>query len=61
MNFSEILTEILKNKNIVGAISSSVLIILFGFYLRRKEIFKDSTAKNFNRCDSISLITSTSF
>lgn len=45
MNFSEILTEILKNKNIVGAISSSVLIILFGFYLRRKEIFKDSTAK----------------
>lgn len=45
MNFSEILTGILKNKNIVGAISSSVLIILFGFYLRRKEIFKDSTAK----------------
>lgn len=45
MNFSEILTEILKNKNIVGAISSSILIILFGFYLRRKEIFKDSTAK----------------
>lgn len=45
MNFSEILTEILKNKNIIGAISSSVLIILFGFYLRRKEIFKDSTAK----------------
>lgn len=45
MNFGEILTGILKNNNIVGAISSSVLIILFGFYLRRKEVFKDSTAK----------------
>lgn len=45
MNFGEILTGILKNNNIVGAISSSVLIILFGFYLRRKGVFKDSTAK----------------
>ena len=45
MNFSEILTGILKNNNIVGAISSSVLIILFGFYLRRKGVFKDGTAK----------------
>lgn len=45
MNFSEILTGILKNNSIVGAISSSVLIILFGFYLRRKGVFKDGTAK----------------
>lgn len=45
MNFSEILTGILKNNSIVGAISSSVLIILFGFYLRRKGVFKDETAK----------------
>lgn len=45
MNFGEILTGILKNNNIVGAISSSVLIILFGFYLRRKGVFKDGTAK----------------
>lgn len=45
MNFGEILAGILKNNNIVGAISSSVLIILFGFYLRKKEVFKDSTAK----------------
>ena len=45
MNFSEILTGILKNNSIVGAISSSVLIILFGFYLRRKGVFKDGTEK----------------
>lgn len=45
MNFSEILIGILKNNSIVGAISSSVLIILFGFYLRRKGVFKDGTAK----------------
>ena len=45
MNFSEILTGILKNNSIVGAISSSVLIILFGFYLRRKGVFKVGTAK----------------
>ena len=45
MNFGEILTGILKNNSIVGAISSSVLIILFGFYLRRKGVFKDGTAK----------------
>ena len=36
MNFGEILTGILKNNNIVGAISSSVLIILFGFYFEKK-------------------------
>lgn len=45
MSFSQILLGILENNNIVGAISSSILIILFGFYLRRKNIFKDSTAK----------------
>lgn len=45
MNFSEILVTILKNDKIVGAIASAILIILFGFYLRKKEIFKDTTSK----------------
>lgn len=45
MSFGEVLAGILKNNNILGAISSSVLIIMFGFYLRRKNIFKDNTAK----------------
>ncbi|WP_432205538.1 AEC family transporter (plasmid) [Cetobacterium somerae] len=45
MNFSEIILNILKNNSIVGAISSSILIILFGFYLRKTDILKDSTSK----------------
>lgn len=45
MSFNEILLSILKNNNIIGAISSSILIILFGFYLRKINILKDNTAK----------------
>lgn len=45
MNFSEIISSILKNNSIVGAISSSVLIILFGFYLRKTNVLKDGTSK----------------
>ncbi|MGL5125939.1 MAG: AEC family transporter, partial [Fusobacteriaceae bacterium] len=45
MNFSAIMQSILSNNNIVGAISSSILIILLGFFLRRKGIFKDSTSQ----------------
>lgn len=45
MSFNESLSGILSNNNIIGAISSAVLIILFGFYLRKRNIFKDSTAK----------------
>ncbi|MGL4672895.1 AEC family transporter [Cetobacterium sp.] len=45
MNFSEIFSSILKNNSIVGAISSSVLIILFGFYLRKKEVLTNNTSK----------------
>lgn len=45
MNFSEVISNILKNNSIIGAISSSVLIILFGFYLRKTKILKDGTSK----------------
>lgn len=45
MSFNEILFNILNNDKIVGAISSSVLIILFGFYLRKSNLLKDATAK----------------
>lgn len=45
MNISEIMGSILSNNKIIGAIASSVLIILFGFYLRKKEVLKDSTSK----------------
>lgn len=45
MSFTQILASILSNNKITGAISSAILIILFGFYLRKKEILKDSTSK----------------
>lgn len=45
MNFSQVMISILKNNSIVGAISSSLLIILFGFYLRKKNILKPNTAQ----------------
>lgn len=45
MNFNEIMVSILKNNNIIGAIASSILIILFGFYLRKSNLLKDGTAK----------------
>ncbi|MGL4654017.1 AEC family transporter [Cetobacterium sp.] len=45
MNFSQIFSSIISNNSIVGAISSSVLIILFGFYLRKKEVLTSGTSK----------------
>lgn len=45
MDFLSIMKNILSNNNIVGAISSSILVILLGFFLRRKNIFKDSTSQ----------------
>ncbi|GAA0735936.1 AEC family transporter [Clostridium oceanicum] len=45
MNIMEIVTKIATDSKIVGAIASSVLIILFGYFLRKKEVFKDSTSK----------------
>ncbi len=45
MNFQEVLMSIFKSDNIIGAISSSVLIILFGFYLRKSKVLQDGTSK----------------
>lgn len=45
MNFIEILVKTLTDTKINTAIISSLLIILLGFYLRRKNIFNDGTAK----------------
>ncbi|MGL4976814.1 MAG: AEC family transporter [Cetobacterium sp.] len=45
MNFTQIFSSIISNNSIVGAISSSVLIILFGFYLRKKEVLTSGTSK----------------
>lgn len=41
-----IFSDIFGNNNIIGAISSSLLIILLGFYLTKKKIFSDVIAKN---------------
>lgn len=46
LNLFHIFSDILSNNNIVGAISSSLLIILLGFYLTKKKIFSDIIAKN---------------
>ncbi|MDF2880462.1 MAG: malate permease [Clostridiaceae bacterium] len=45
MNIMEIMKKIATNADIVGAIASSVLIILFGYFLRKKNVFKDTTSK----------------
>lgn len=45
MDFFKFLQNTLTNKNISTAIISSLAIILLGFYLRRKDIFKSDTAK----------------
>lgn len=45
MNFTDILMNILSNQSIVGAIASATLIILFGYYLRKKAVIDKATAK----------------
>ncbi|MDT8715092.1 AEC family transporter [Clostridium sp. 19966] len=45
MNILAILTKIATNASIVGAIASSILIILLGFFLRKKEVFNKNTSK----------------
>lgn len=45
MSLGIILQSIFSNNNIVGAIASSILIILFGFYLRKKDIFSSELSK----------------
>lgn len=45
MSLGEILQGILSNDKITGAIASSILIILFGYYLRKKEVLTKETSK----------------
>lgn len=45
MNFMQILTEIFSNNNIVGVISSSILIIGLGIYLGKKNIINGDASK----------------
>lgn len=45
MNFFDIFATTLSNERINSAIISSVVIILLGYFLRRKKIFDDQTAK----------------
>jgi predicted permease len=45
MDLSTIFKEVFSSNTIIGAISSSVLIILLGFFLVKKKIFSDDLAK----------------
>ncbi|GLI55369.1 malate permease [Propionigenium maris DSM 9537] len=45
MSLGEILQGILSNDKITGAIASSILIILFGYYLRKREVLTKETSK----------------
>lgn len=46
INLFDIFSNILTDNSIIGAISSSLLIILLGFYLTKKKIFGEVIAKN---------------
>ncbi|ERL63935.1 hypothetical protein L248_1754 [Schleiferilactobacillus shenzhenensis LY-73] len=43
------LTETLTNMNVVSAVTSTIFIILLGFFLRRKGIFSDSLGKTLSK------------
>lgn len=45
MNIAQTMGKVVSNPSIVGAIASSILIILFGYYLRKKEVFNNTTSK----------------
>lgn len=45
MSFSEIFVNTVTNPNVISAVSSSVLIILLGFFLRKKDIISATTSK----------------
>lgn len=45
MNFLEIITSTLTDMNIVSSITSTVFIILLGFYCRKKGIFNEQVGK----------------
>ena len=49
MNLGKILEEILNNNNIIGTISSVLIIILIGFIFTKKKILSEVTAENLSK------------
>ncbi|WP_339230342.1 AEC family transporter [Oceanobacillus sp. FSL K6-2867] len=45
MNFAEVFASTITNPKVISAVSSAVLIILLGFYLRKKDIISKQTSK----------------
>ena len=49
MNLGKILENILSNNNIIGTISSVLIIILIGFIFTKKKILSEITAENLSK------------
>ena len=49
MNLGKILEDILNNNNIIGTISSVLIIILIGFIFTKKKILSEITAENLSK------------
>ena len=49
MNLGKILEDILSNNNIIGTISSVLIIILIGFIFTKKKILSEVTAENLSK------------
>lgn len=49
MNLGKILEDILNNNNIIGTISSVLIIILIGFIFAKKKILSEVTAENLSK------------
>ena len=49
MNLGKILEDILNNNNIIGTISSVLIIILIGFIFTKKKILSEVTAENLSK------------
>jgi len=49
MNILEIIHQTFSNNDIIGAISSALLIIMLGYFLRVRGIFGDTAAKNWSQ------------
>lgn len=45
MGISQIILETITNQNVLSSISSTILIILLGFYYRKKGVFGDTVSK----------------
>lgn len=49
MNLGKILENILSNNNIIGTISSVLIVILIGFVFTKKKILSEATAENLSK------------